>query len=202
MFFPGETVTHHFVIPFAANEIDKVVLSYKQKEAIMFEKTLTTGFISDGENITSVEFALTQGEGLLFADDTPFTIQVNVYLKCGTRHTSHELNSSSGVQYLREVIVPEALAIVTQPINQVARNLGDTVTFTVLANGALSYQWQYSVDSGAWKDCTDGNQYSLDVVATQDRVTTHAYRCVMSDMYGNTLTTNTVHILYTDRSDE
>ena len=202
MFFPGETVTHHFVIPFAANEIDKIIFSYKQKEAIMFEKTLTNGFTSEGESITSVEFALTQGEGLLFADDAPFTIQVNVYTKQGTRHTSHELSSSSGVQYLREVMNPETLAIVTQPTNQVAQNLGDTVTFTIVANGATRYQWQYRVNSGEWKDCTNGERASLNVVATQERVDTHTYRCIITDIYAHTITSNTVRILYTDRSDE
>ncbi len=202
MFFPGETITHRFVIPFAANEIDKVIFSYKQKEAIMFEKTIKNGFIVEGENITSVEFALTQGEGLLFADDAPFTVQVNVYTKQGTRHTSYELNSSSGIQYLREVISPETFAIVTQPTNQTANNLGDTVTFKVVANGAVYYQWQYSVNSGEWKNCTDGRKETLNVVATQERINTHTYHCVLKSLSGTTATTNTVRILYTDRSDE
>ena len=47
MFFPGETITHSFVIPFAANEIDHVILSYKQNGAIILEKTITSGFEAD-----------------------------------------------------------------------------------------------------------------------------------------------------------
>lgn len=105
MFFPGETITHRFVIPFAANEIDKVILSYKQNEAIIFEKTIDSGFTAEDTHITSLEFQLTQLEGLLFSDDVPFTIQANVITKAGTRHTSHEMSSSSGIQYLREVIL-------------------------------------------------------------------------------------------------
>ena len=202
MFFPGETVTHHFVIPFAANEIDKIVFSYKQKEAIIYEKTISSGFVEEGNKITSVEFALTQGEGLLFADDAPFTIQVNVYTKQGTRHTSYEINSSSGVQYLRDIMSPNAFQIVTQPSNQTVLNLGDTATFTIVANGAVFYQWQYNVNSGPWKDCTDGNNETLNVVSTQNRVDTHMYHCVLRDLNGNTLTSNAVRILYTDRSDE
>lgn len=201
MFFAGETVTHYFVIPFAANEIDKIVFSYKQKEAIMFEKIVSSGFVSDGEDVTSVSYALTQGEGLLFADDVPFTIQVNVYTKQGTRHTSYELNSSSGVQYLREVMSPEPLAIVTQPINQMAENVGDTVTFTIVASGAVYYQWQYNAGE-EWKNCTNGSEQTLDVVATQERIETHSYRCIVKDIAGTALTSNTVNILYTDRSDE
>ena len=97
---------------------------------------------------------------------------------------------------------PEALAIVTQPTNQVARNLGDTVTFLIVANGAARYQWQYRVNSGEWKDCTDGERAALNVVATQERVDTHTYRCIISDIYTHTIISNTVRILYTDRSDE
>ena len=104
MFFPGETITHRFVIPFAADEIDHVVLSYKQQETIIFEKTITSGFEKESNSICSFSFTFSQSEGLLFGDDVPFTIQCNVYTKVGTRHTSYEMNSSNGVQYLREVM--------------------------------------------------------------------------------------------------
>lgn len=200
MFFPGETITHRFVIPFAANEIDKVIFSYKQKEAIMYEKVVTEGFEAEEEHVTSIEFQLTQGEGLLFSDDAPFTVQVNVYTKVGTRHTSHEMSSSSGVQYLREVMAPEVLTIKVQPINFKVENIGDTATFSVKATGAMRYQWQYYVTE--WKDCSDGTKETLEVVATQERINTHKYRCVLTDVYENTATTNEVRILYTDRSDE
>ena len=202
MFFPGETITHRFVIPFAANEIDKVIFSYKQKEAIMFEKTITSGFIVEEEHITSIEFQLTQGEGLLFSDDVPFTVQVNVYTKVGTRHTSHELNSSSGVQYLREVINPETLEIVSQPVDYNVETIGETGKFTVQATGAMRYQWQYSVNDGEWKNATNGTNETLEVVATLERINTHTYHCVLRDLYGNEQTTNAVKFVYTDRSDE
>ncbi len=104
MFFPGETITHKFVIPFAANEIDYVIISYKQNEEIIFEKKIASGFEQEGTNITSFSFVFTQSEGLLFDDNNSFTIQCNVYTKGGTRHTSYEMKNSSGVQYLREVL--------------------------------------------------------------------------------------------------
>lgn len=104
MFFPGETITHRFVIPFAINEIDHVILSYKQNEAIIFEKTITSDFVEESQHITSFSFTFTQTEGLLFSDNASFTIQCNVYTKSGTRHTSYEMKSNNGVQYLREVI--------------------------------------------------------------------------------------------------
>lgn len=202
MFFPGETITHRFVIPFAAKEIDKVIFSYKQKEAIMFEKTITDNFEKVEDHITNVEFQLSQGEGLLFADDAPFTVQVNVYTKGGTRHTSHELSSSSGVQYLREVIGPEDFRITKQPVDCRVEHLGDTAKFDVNATGVYRYQWQYRVNTGEWKECTDGNMDTLEVVATQERVNTHTYRCWLLNHEGLTTTTNVVRILYTDRSDE
>jgi len=202
MFFPGETITHRFVVPFAANEIDKVIISYKQKEAIMFEKTLTSGFVKEDQHITSVEFQLTQGEGLLFADDTPFTVQVNVYTIVGTRHTSHEMNSSSGVQYLREVIAPEAFHIDLQPVDCTIENIGDIATFTVRSSGTVSYQWMYSVNDGEWKNCTNGTTEVLEVVATLERIQTHKYKCVIKAINGNEMSTNIVKINYTDRSDE
>ena len=202
MFFPGETITHRFVVPFAANEIDKAIFSYKQKEAIMFEKIITEGFIREEDHITSIEFQLSQGEGLLFADDAPFTVQVNIYTKVGTRHTSHEMGSSSGVQYLREVVNPETLEIKVQPVNCKVENLYDTAKFAVKASGAMRYQWQYSVNDGEWKDCTNGTNETLEVIATQERIDTHTYHCVVTDVYENSQATDVVRILYTDRSDE
>ena len=202
MFFPGETITHRFVIPFAVNEIDKVILSYKQKEAIIFEKTLYSGFVAEEPSVTSVEFQLTQGEGLLFLDDAPFTVQVNVVTKQNTRHTSHELSSSSGVQYLREVLNPEAMRITEQPTNQTVYNYCDIVTFSVQGVGIIRYDWQYSVSGGEWKPCTYGTAETLVVVATEERVSTHRYRCVCTDVYNNSTATNVVKINYIDRSDE
>ena len=202
MFFPGETVTHRFLIPFAANEIDKVIFSYKQNGAIVYEKIVTEGFEVEEPHITSIEFQLTQGEGLLFADNAPFTIQVNVYTNAGTRHTSYELSGSSGVQYLREVIDPETLRIVIQPNNWNVSQVGETATFTVEAAGAVRYQWQYSVNSGEWKNCTNGTTKTLQVEATQERIDTHTYRCVLADIYQHEVTTNVVSFIYVDRGDE
>lgn len=104
MIFPGETIVYKFVVPFATNNIERIVVSYKQNGDIVFEKAITSGFQEEDENKTSVSFALTQEEGLLFSDNMPFTIQCNVLTKSGSRHTSREMKSSSGIQYLREVM--------------------------------------------------------------------------------------------------
>ena len=107
MFFPGETISHTFIVPFNNNEISKVVITYKQNDRIIFEKTLTSGFIREEQYITKIEYQFNQGESLLFDDNSDFTIQVNVYTVSGSRHASHEMRSSNGVQYLREVISNE-----------------------------------------------------------------------------------------------
>lgn len=208
MFFPGETITHRFVIPFNYNEVDKVILTYKQSGAIVFEKILTTGFEQvDPENPAAcvVSFSFTQSEGLLFEDNNAFTVQVNVYTKAGTRHTSHETSSSTGVQYVREIIKGETFNIVAQPVNCEVANIGDTATFTVEATGVESYQWQYRVNSGTWKPCTNGTRKTLEVVATQERIDTHTYRCQIkywSNDTEQTIATNVVKITHIDRSDE
>ncbi len=105
MFFPGETITHRFLIPFSKPEVDRVVISYKQKDEIILEKTVTSAdLVYESEHVSIIEYALTQIESLLFSDNVPFTMQLNVYVQSGTRHTSHILNSGNGVQYFREVM--------------------------------------------------------------------------------------------------
>lgn len=202
VFFPGETITHRFEIPFAANEIDKVIISYKQKEAIMFEKIVTDGFEVEDQNFTSIAYQLTQGEGLLFADNAPFTIQLNVYTHGGSRHTSYELRSESGIQYVRDVITPEDSRINMQPNNWDVNQVGETATFKVYATGVFTYQWQYSVNDGEWKNCTNGNNSALEVEATAERISTHKYRCVLLGTDGTELITNVVSFTYVDRGDE
>lgn len=104
MFFPGETITHKFVVPFVADEIDHVVLSYKQKDEIVYEKTITSGFEDTEDHKCSFSFDFTQQEGLLFLDDEQILIQINVFTTSGSRYTSRLIKTSTGTQYLREVM--------------------------------------------------------------------------------------------------
>lgn len=104
MFIPGETVRHQFIIPFAYDEIDHVVISYRQKDNIILEKTITSDFDELTGDTTSIAYDLSQQESLLFTDDNSFTIQLNVYTINGSRHASREMKSSSGIQYYRNVM--------------------------------------------------------------------------------------------------
>ena len=202
MFFAGETITHVFIIPFSMNEIDHVVLSYKQNGAIMFEKTVTSGFEKDSENSTRISYPLSQNESLLFEDDSPFTIQCNVYTVFGSRHTSYEVGSSSGIQYLRDVLVPAPIKIIVQPTDCYIDNIGDTATFKIQAQGVMKYQWQYCVNNGEWKDSSNGTLPNYQIEGTAERISTHKYRCVIYDYGFNPVYSNVVKIIYVDRSDE
>lgn len=107
MFFPGETIIHKFVIPFEVIDVAKVIVTYKQNDQIVMEKTITSGFTETEDDQTSFDYSFMQPESLAFHDNTDFSIQLNVYTKGGTRHASYEMKESSGVQYYREVITDE-----------------------------------------------------------------------------------------------
>lgn len=104
MFFPGETITHQFIIPFQKSEIAKVILTYEQNDQVVLEETITSGFEEIELQKTKFDFVFSQPESLAFQDDSDYSIQLNVYTKGGTRHVSHLLHGYNGVQYLREVI--------------------------------------------------------------------------------------------------
>ncbi len=83
--------------------------------------------------------------------------------------------------------------IVTQP-EDVSAAVGSTATFTVEAVGSdLTYQWQYQTASGSkWYSCTatTGEGYasaSITLTANKGR-SGYKYRCVITDAYGNTVT--------------
>ena len=76
-------------------------------------------------------------------------------------------------------------AITTQPKSQTA-TAGTTVTFTVMATGATSYQWYYRTSStGEWKKCTgaDATTASISVEAKSYR-DGYQYRCKVSNTAG------------------
>ena len=105
MFHPGETISHTFIIPFAVVELSKVIVTYKQSDHIVLTKTITSGF-EQGETKAKSKVIVTfdQRETLLFEENKPYTIQLNVYTQEGARAASCEIKGSSGVQHYKEVI--------------------------------------------------------------------------------------------------
>lgn len=77
--------------------------------------------------------------------------------------------------------------ITTQPLSQMVY-AGDTVTFSIVAEGTsvLSYQWQKQDDENAWVDIEEAttSQYVLDPFATTDA---GGYRCVVTNLAGNVI---------------
>lgn len=103
MFIPGETIVHEFIIPFIASDLSKVILTYKQNDRIILTKTISS-FEDVGAGKTKVTFAFSQKESLLFDNDANYKIQLNVYTDSGTRASSVELESFTGIQHYEKVI--------------------------------------------------------------------------------------------------
>lgn len=83
------------------------------------------------------------------------------------------------------VKVPE-LGIVKQP-SDYRGSIGTTAEFSITANNASSYQWQYhEADDDIWKDVENGvgATVSVAITASSDG---QIYRCVVSDERGNTV---------------
>jgi len=86
----------------------------------------------------------------------------------------------------------ESLKIVTQPVDCVVDCIGDTATFTVVAEGeGLSYIWWYRNPSSTafTKSVIKKATYSTPVTATSNG---RELYCVVTDKYGNSVQTNTV----------
>lgn len=84
----------------------------------------------------------------------------------------------------------EKFEITSEPVDQ-AVTVGSEVSFQVEATGSgIKYQWEYSVDGNNWtKSTLPGSTTSkLSFVAYEARMN-RWYRCVLTDMKGNTLTT-------------
>ncbi len=91
------------------------------------------------------------------------------------------------------------LAITTQP-QDVTADVGDTVSFTVKATGSgLTYQWQYSTDSGTtWK--TSSNKTAKCSVSVTESKDGYQYRCVVTDENGDTVTSDAATLSITSIS--
>lgn len=85
--------------------------------------------------------------------------------------------------------------IVSQPVDYVGM-VGDNATFTVVAEGeGLTYQWYYyDTAASEWKKSSGGTSATLSVVFATYR-NNQEYRCEITDMDGNTVTTDTVKLV-------
>lgn len=92
------------------------------------------------------------------------------------------------------------LAIVSEPGEYIFANVGDSVDFVVEAQGeGLKYQWQV-FKNGTWINCSinDGaktNKLTLEAKTSRSQL---QYHCVVTDKYGNTLTTEPTELYVID----
>ena len=111
MFCPGETIRHTFIIPFLARNISKIVVTYKFKGDVFFEKVITSDNSTqfqyyepaENENKTKVSFILSQDESLLFPENDCYTIQINVLTLGNSRHSCTILKEETYVQQYQEL---------------------------------------------------------------------------------------------------
>ena len=107
MFIPGETISFEFQLPFEKNDIQKVILTYRQRDHIVLVKTIYPGQIVNEVHGSHFVVTLTQEESLLFKDDDYFYVQINVTFIApdgNTRCTSYELRGENKLQHYREVV--------------------------------------------------------------------------------------------------
>ena len=81
--------------------------------------------------------------------------------------------------------------IVSNP-KSVSAQKGETVKFTVVATGdGLTYRWQYKEPNGSWTNSnTSGCKTDTLTVAASAHRNGFQYRCVVTDQYGNKVTSD------------
>ena len=104
------------------------------------------------------------------------------------------VTDSHGAQAISDAVklrVRESIVINTQP-KPVTVNEGEKARFSVVATGTgLSYQWQYSVNSGAsWVNSTAASARTATLAFTpKASYSGRLYRCIITDVNGKQLTT-------------
>ena len=85
--------------------------------------------------------------------------------------------------------VPFPLPVIARQPQSVTAQLGETVCFSVAAEGLrLSYRWQYRISpTGLWTNCSNGAAPSLSVEAKSYR-SGYQYRCEVSSPAGSVYT--------------
>jgi hypothetical protein len=97
------------------------------------------------------------------------------------------VKNAAGTVYSNAATLRVKPGITTQPTDKTASS-GETVTFTVKATGASSYQWYYrKTPTGAWNKCTDGTSATLMVEAKSYR-DGFQYRCKVTNEVGSVYT--------------
>ncbi len=102
---PGETSSFWCQFDVAPTNVNKVIITLKQKEVTVLEKAFDTASAVEGEdNACRVTVNLTQEETLMFKDKVPVRAQGNVIVNGTERRASNIPFISIGEQLHPEVI--------------------------------------------------------------------------------------------------
>ena len=148
-----------------------------------------------GENFETdgMEVKLIYGDGTEEDVTSLITIPDGTSLKEGQSYVTVKYETgNTSLTALVNITVYEPVSIATHPENVTIAN-GKTATFKVSAAGEdLTYQWQYSADSGSTWNNTSLNGYNTATLsfAASSAEDGRQYRCVVTDKYGNTATSN------------
>lgn len=89
------------------------------------------------------------------------------------------------------------LRIIEHPVNQIGKT-GDIAMFKVVATGdGLTYEWQYSTNGKNWyKSGFAGWNTDTQPVEIKSTRNGHKYRCIVTDRYGNSVTSESAEIIF------
>ena len=107
-----------------------------------------------------------------------------------------DLTGKDGTVISTDVVrIMEPFTIVEQPTD-IEAEIGQSITFEVIATGVVTYNWQYSRNGSQWYNSPatghDTSKLILEVTASRQRM---QYRCVLTGNDGNELTTDSVKMV-------
>lgn len=122
------------------------------------------------------------------AQDTAFVVNV-VDPKA---QTIHSICYGAGKDRL--VYIGKELTIITQPEDvQVYQGEELTMSITAVADGSITYNWEYSTDGSSWNSVTalgaeaDKSSFTVDAVVAMSG---YQFRCTVADTHGGQLVSN------------
>lgn len=104
-FHPGETIAQTFIVPYRKDDMEKIIISYRQCDYIILEKIITsTGMLEIENDETAVSSIISEAESLLFKELTRYGVELNVFFKNNSgRAVSYEIYGETLRQHIRQL---------------------------------------------------------------------------------------------------
>ena len=139
----------------------------------------------ENETLVSIEIVMPEvEEAVEEAEEAEETVEIEI------AEDEAEVEETDEIVEVESADAGSALSIKTQPMSTVVA-VGETVTFTLTAQNATGYQWQFSKNGETWTNITAGSSiYSggLTNTLTYSQTTTRAaqqYRCIVTGASGS-----------------